>query len=342
MLLDFSLSQVLPYWKGYRSLTLDLASFEGLRELRATRAEVRHGLDALFAQELEDDLATRQKKKRATGDKPESNRLLVLALGSQFQCMRGHGLVAFYPEQRLEPLAVGEERVFVAAPNLVTGAMEQRSVIVSTTGARRWELPRKYVKGKLCMPAWHQCADMCAGSWHGPSTLVHSVGLRSTLNFDRFHRVSGDVELASTHAALQYVATQWRAVVDFRSGPFKGSGNYWLFKECAKEFFAVADKDNHISQFLYNDISRDLGEDCAWDFGTEQHQHRLWREVRELLAPRSNEGGVTKRGRWWSVQSKGRACGKLLSSWLLVLVYTGWKKKALVEEMERLPSCAYA
>ena len=117
----------------------------------------------------------------------ESNRNVVMALGAQLVAMRGHGLAAFRPCQRLLPLTNGERREFVKCQGPFSGTEEWRSVLVAADGARRWGVPRKFVGNGISLPARHQCCDMSAASWHGASAVVHNIGLRSTLNFDRSH-----------------------------------------------------------------------------------------------------------------------------------------------------------
>ena len=292
---------------------------------------VRTGVQQLFEDEIAAGRRARAKELQEEGDirgLRESNRQLVVGLDTAMQQMRNHGLALFRPVRRLHPFPRNELLKFIKVSPEDSFPEKFRAIIENpVSGERKWAVPRVLVDDAVSAPSWHQSADMCSGSWHGASICVYGIGLRSTLCWDRLHRIVDDIDLSTTASGLQYTCMEWAPVMYFRARPFKGSSNYWILKEVSREFFQHNTVECNIFQYLFGDMCLSLGLNQAADYGSERHQAEVWEYCKTILVAEANEGGDLKRSRWFSLMHKGKHHAKMYLPWLMVLIYHGWRKK---------------
>lgn len=236
----------------------------------------------------------------------KSNRPWLLRLDHMLMVSVGVGLAHFLPQRRLLRLDPGDRRELVQVTRREDDEKEDRAVITTSSGDRRYELPRQKIDGCSVWPALHLSMDQGSIGLPGILFLVHHCGIRATCHFVVFHRLNNDVLDSIVGSGLAMVRLSFYQVIRMRRGPFGGQANHSVLQAAASEISKVLDENSTIFQLVYDDLLADTEHLRAQpNAGAQEHMAETFRWACRSLQEISC-GAEAKTSRWWAWETLSR------------------------------------
>jgi hypothetical protein len=233
-----------------------------------------------------------------------ANMHWCIALDHALMSGIGRPLAAFMPKLRLQRLGKDEIRHFVDDADLREGGqagVRRACVYNRVTEAGFVEMPREYDEDgeEVFQPELVLSIDQ--GTIGHPSVfwLYTHLGLGGFWVHDPWHRIWNDLKGGLVGAGVWPVVLEMIVVMNTRAGPFESSAFFQTIKGAMEEMARVSGDSNPFFQSFYEGICFDWNLTADMDFGTREHQRKVWRL---LAAARcfKVKGTLVKWGRWCS------------------------------------------
>ena len=307
------------------------ATEKELLELQRVRARTEEGLRNLLSYHVAEDKDRKKAAKAANVAANEEktrevNRDCLQAFDWALVRGCGWGLAAFKPERKVGALPRFAERYFLDEPCDFMDAPRSRACIELRGGERYYEVPwTSDAKGQHVRPTLHLAQDQGSGSWPGGNWLVQGLKIRSTLIWDRFHRVHNDYLDALAEAGLAVVRLEQMQTMSLRRGPWCSDGNHATLFSAVSEMSRMLRPESELFGIYYNEICRDFGENGE-DVGSDAHYEKMWLKATSALKS-AGKGFEAKKSRWFATEALCRDQRELRGSMKLLLMYVGFRRK---------------